>query len=212
MADVEVLLEVVAQREDQERALVGGQLHRGGQAALDDGEVAGGEVLVEVVHVGADLEPGMRGQRRGVDARAGDDDHAQVRDLRAGGGEGVDHAAQQRGADAGAADGDDADPLAGPVAERRAQPFAVADRGEAGDVAGEVEVLLGPVADRGQLGAEALVDDVVGVADEQRAVAQSRVAVDVLDHLGVVVGGQRALVLDRAASRRSRSARRRRRA
>ena len=38
-------------------------------------------------------------------------------------------------------------------------------------------------------------DDVVRVADEDRAVADAREALDVLDHLGVVVGGQERLAL-----------------
>ena len=79
VGDVHVLLEVVAQREVEERPLAGGQLHRGGQAALDHREVARREVAVEVVHVGDDLEAlGLR-QRLRVDARAGDHDHAQLR-------------------------------------------------------------------------------------------------------------------------------------
>src|SRR5215510_12310404 len=53
VADVEVLLEVVAEREVQERALGGGQLHGGGQPALDDGEVADAQMLIEAVHVAA---------------------------------------------------------------------------------------------------------------------------------------------------------------
>ena len=56
-------------------------------------------------------------------------------------------------------------------------------------------MLLGPVADHRQVGPERVADDVVGVADEDRPVADARVARDVLDHLGVVVGGQEALVL-----------------
>ncbi len=100
--------------------------------------------------------------------------------------------------------------LARAVAELGAQPLAVGEVGwiEAGDVTGEVEVLLGPVANHRQVGPEAVGDDVVGVADEERAVAQPRVAVDLLDHLGVVVGGQEAPRARRrrasAASRRSR--------
>ena len=56
-------------------------------------------------------------------------------------------------------------------------------------------MLLGPVANRRQLGAEAVGDDVVGVADEDGTVTDPREAGDVLDHLGVVVGGQEGLVL-----------------
>ena len=56
-------------------------------------------------------------------------------------------------------------------------------------------MLLGPVADLGQVRPEPLGDDVVGVADEDRAVAHAREARDVLDHLGVVVRGQERLVV-----------------
>ena len=156
---------------------------------------------VEVVHVGADLEPvGARapssesGSMRGP----GDDDHPQLGDEPLGLREGCDHAAQQS-----------ATPTPEPptvtmqtcssarVAELGAQRGAVAEAGrvEAGDVAGEVEVLLGPLADRGQAGAEAVGHDVLRIADEDRAVAHPRVARDLLDHLGVVVGGEQRLAL-----------------
>src|SRR5262249_49752419 len=58
VTDVEVLLEVVPEREVEERAPGGSQLHGRGQAALDDGEVADGQVLVEPVDVTAQLEAG----------------------------------------------------------------------------------------------------------------------------------------------------------
>ena len=106
-----------------------------------------------------------------------------------------DDAAQQVAADARAAHGDDADLLAGPVAELVAQLLAVGDGLEPGHVAREVVVLLRPVADPGQLGAERVRHDVLRVADEDRPVADPREARDVLDHLGVVVGGQERLVL-----------------
>ena len=54
---------------------------------------------------------------------------------------------------------------------------------------------LGPVADLRQARPERLGDDVVGVADVERAVAKAREAGDVLDHLRVVVRGQECLVL-----------------
>ena len=63
--DVQVLLKVVAERKDEERPLVGGQLHRRRQPALDDRQVAGREVAVEVVDVGADLEPVPLGELAG---------------------------------------------------------------------------------------------------------------------------------------------------
>ena len=61
-----------------------GQLHRRRQPALHDGEVAGGQVAVQVVDVRAHLEAVGARQRRRVDARAGDDDHPQRRDALAG--------------------------------------------------------------------------------------------------------------------------------
>src|SRR6188768_1431404 len=62
VADVEVLLEVVAQREVEERPLLRGQLHRRRQAPLDHCQVTGRQVAVEVVHIWDDLETGVRGQ------------------------------------------------------------------------------------------------------------------------------------------------------
>lgn len=54
--DVELLLEVVLKREVHEWALGCGELHAGGEAALDDGEVAGCEMAVELGDVGAHLD------------------------------------------------------------------------------------------------------------------------------------------------------------
>ena len=56
-------------------------------------------------------------------------------------------------------------------------------------------MLLGPVTDQRQVGAERLGDDVVGIADVERTVANAREARDVLDHLRVVVRGQELLAL-----------------
>src|SRR5262249_53352911 len=61
--DVNVLLEVVLKREVEERPAVGGEFHRGREAALDDREVASGQMPVQVVYVGADLEPVVRWER-----------------------------------------------------------------------------------------------------------------------------------------------------
>ena len=47
VVDVAVLLEVVLEGEVQERSSAGDELHAGGEAALDDGEVASGQVPVE---------------------------------------------------------------------------------------------------------------------------------------------------------------------
>src|SRR5919197_4196723 len=99
--------------------------------------------------------------------------------------------------DARSADGDDADLLVRRVADLRANPLAIDEvvRIETGDVPRERVVLLGPVADQWEVGAEAVGNDVVGVADEDRAVPDTWVARDVLDHLGVVVGRQIRLAL-----------------
>ena len=74
----------------------------------------------------------------------------------------------------------------GAIAELLAERVAIGDLGrvEAGDVAGEVEVLA-RVQSRiaGRPGPRRSGDDVVGIADEDRAVAQPRMARDVLDHL-----------------------------
>ena len=64
-----------------------------------------------------------------------------------------------------------------------------------GDLADEVEVLLDPVADHRQARAEPARHDVLGVADEQRAVAHGREARNLLEHLLVEVGGQERLAL-----------------
>ena len=71
----------------------------------------------------------------------------------------------------------------------------------ADDVAREIEVLGHPVAHRRQVLAERQRHDVLGRADEDGAVAHAGMALDVPDHLGVVVGGQEGLVL---AARRHR--------
>ena len=60
MPDVEVLLEVVAEWEVQERPAAGGQLHGRGQPTLDDGQVAHRQMAVELVDVRADLEAVVR--------------------------------------------------------------------------------------------------------------------------------------------------------
>ena len=71
VGDVELLLEVLAEREVDEPASCRGELHRGCEAALDDGDVASGEMPVQVGEVPADFEPIDRSQARGVDAWPG---------------------------------------------------------------------------------------------------------------------------------------------
>src|SRR5215208_3880283 len=80
VADVDVLLEVAGEREREERPARGGQLHAGREAALDDGDVARGEVAREPVDVAVELEALVRGERLAADARAADDDHPEAGD------------------------------------------------------------------------------------------------------------------------------------
>src|SRR3954451_23387050 len=63
VADVDVLLEVAREREREERAAGGRQLHARGEPALDDGDVAGGEVAREAVDVAVELEARVSGER-----------------------------------------------------------------------------------------------------------------------------------------------------
>lgn len=69
---MELLLEVVGQREVEEWPPGGGQLHGDGQAALHNSDVAGGEVPVEPGHEAADIEAvgqgPSAGERRRVQA------------------------------------------------------------------------------------------------------------------------------------------------
>jgi hypothetical protein len=136
-------------------------------------------------------------ERGRIDPRAGDDDHARrgnpLLRLR----ECLDHAPQQVPADARAADGDDADLHVVAVTELVTQRGAIGEVGgiEAGDVAREGEVLARPVAHPRQLWPERVGDDVIVVADIDRAVAEPREARDVLDHLRVVVRGDESLAL-----------------
>ena len=112
-------------------------------------------------------------------------------------GERGDHTPQEVSPHARPTDGDDAHLLGVPVAELGTQPLPVSELAgvEARDVPGKGEVLLGPVPDQRELGAERIGDDVVGVSDEDRPIADARKAGDVLDHLGVVIGREKGLVL-----------------
>src|SRR6185437_3054461 len=95
-------------------------------------------------------------------------------------------------ADAAAADGDHADQLVIAVSQPGAERYHLVGLGwrEAGDVAGVGEMPRGPVPDGRQAPAEGVRHDVLVVPDEDGPVPDPRVAVDVLDHLGVVVSGQ----------------------
>src|SRR4051794_29346659 len=60
VSHVEVLLEVMPQRNVQEWAAVRGQFHRSREAALHDGEVTRGQVPVQIRNVSADLDARAR--------------------------------------------------------------------------------------------------------------------------------------------------------
>ena len=75
---MEVLLEVVAQRDIYERTLVGDELHRGRESALDDRQVARCERPREIVHVAAHLHAFDRLELAGVDARSAHQEHPRV--------------------------------------------------------------------------------------------------------------------------------------
>jgi hypothetical protein len=95
-------------------------------------------------------------------------------------------------ADARATDGGDANLFSVGKAETFAKRRAIAERRGmlANDVAAEFEMRLGPGANPWQIGAERAGDDIIGVADENRPIADTRIALNMADHLGVVVGGQ----------------------
>ena len=137
-----------------------------------------------------------RAERARVDARAGDDHHPEAGDAAPRLVVRRDHAPQQVVADARTAHADHADDLVVGVPEPVPQRLAVGRVGPLPHhVAGEVEVLLGPRPGRRQVRPQRQVDHVGRVADEHRPVAQRGVPRDVLDHLGVVVGGQERLPL-----------------
>ena len=145
---------------------------------------------IEVLHVGAHLEPVVARKRLRIDPRPGDDNHPQRRHpllrLRERG----DHPPQQVAADARAADGDDADLLLVAVAELGSEGCPVGElcRIEARDVAREGVVLLGPVRIQGRWDANRS-GTMSSIADEDGPVAHAREPRDVLDHLLVVVAG-----------------------
>src|SRR5581483_11349489 len=134
--------------------------------------------------------PVVAGEARGVDPRSGDDDHPELGDplprLRVRRRD----AAEQVLAHARAADRHDADALVGPEPQSRAELLAIPEGGgvEPGDVAAERVVGVRPLADRGEPRTEGARDYVLRIADEHREIAKAREALDVLDHLGVVVG------------------------
>lgn len=109
---------------------------------------------------------------------------------------GVEHPSQQGQSDARAPDRDDAHPLVLVVAESLPQgPDVVGRRVEPRDVAGEVKLALRPLPDRRQPRSEGVGDDVVGVADEDRAVPQPPEPRSLLEHLRVEIRCERGLLV-----------------
>lgn len=79
---MEGLLEMSLKGQVNEGPAGGGELHESGEAALDDGKVAGSQVPVQVWHVGAHVDAFRCRQASRVDARAGDDEYSQAGQLR----------------------------------------------------------------------------------------------------------------------------------
>ena len=97
--------------------------------------------------------------------------------------------AEQAPPDAGSPDRGQDHALVVPVAELRPQGRAVAQgpRVEVEGVAGEAEVLPGPLPHVRQVRAELAIEDVVLVADEDRQVAHVGMEAQVVDVLGVLL-------------------------
>src|SRR5215470_20323854 len=127
MGDVKILLEVIAEREIDEGGAGRRQLHAGGQTALNQREVACGEMTVEIGHEGCDLDADLRVQRPWINARTGDHDHAQSRDFCLRRRPSLQDAIDQVSADAGAADSYDADLLVCRISQRLPQLGSTAE-------------------------------------------------------------------------------------
>ena len=152
MRHVELLLEVALEREEQERAPRGDELHRGRQNpawTTPMSQASSQRCRPSDVPVHLDA---VDGDRRGIDARAAHDHHAQAGHEAARGGLRCQHRAQEMRADARAAHGDQADLLVLAPLELAPQRSALFghERIEAGDVPAELEVLLDPRPDLGQ--------------------------------------------------------------
>src|SRR5688572_8904857 len=125
VAHVEVLLEVMAQRDVQERPARCCQFHACRQPALYDCQVAGGKVSVELRYEPAHFEALVLTERARIDPWPGNDNHPKRRHSTLRLRKCLDHSAQQVSADTGAADGDDADLFVVSVAEIMTQPCAI---------------------------------------------------------------------------------------
>ena len=71
----------------------------------------------------------------------------------------------------------------------------------ADDIACEIEMPGHPIAHGRQISSKRARNNVLGLADENRAIANTGMALDMLDHLGVVVGGKEGLMLSARSHR-----------
>src|SRR6267378_5974895 len=169
----ELLLEVIPEREVEERRAERGQLHRCREAALHDRQIGGGVMPEEIRHEGPHLEAGRVWKRGAVEPGAGHQHHAGVGDARRDEREGRRALLEQVAADAGAADRDEDHALARVVAERGAEGRLVPEVGrvEVIGVARELEMLARPLPHVGQVRTERAVEHVGLVAHHEREVA-----------------------------------------
>src|SRR5437870_4449212 len=134
------------------------------------------------------------GKGADVDTGAGDSNHSQSGDPPSCRWKRLHQPTQQLRAYARAADGGDADDVIVPVAEPAAQLAAIEDRlvVQSEDVAAcELVMSLGPCSHLRQPRSKCAGNDIFGPPDEDGPVTQSWKALDLLDHLCVVVGSQR---------------------
>src|SRR5581483_3927377 len=197
MGDVEILLEVIAQRKIDEGGAGRRQFHAGSQPALHQREVTCGEMSIEIRHERRDFNAFRRVQRFWIDAGTCDHDHAQFRDFGFRGRPGLQDTFDQMAADPGAAHGDDANLLVRRISQRLPQlrPPTEVFWMLAHYIAREIEMLRHPFAHSRQILAEGERNDVRRLADEDRAVPHGRMPLDMLDHLGIVIGREKRLVL-----------------
>src|SRR5215813_399875 len=189
--DVEVLLEMIAEREVEKGRAEGGQLHRAGEAALDNGEVGGGVMPKQMRHVGAHVDARPRRQLAWVEPGSRDQQHPCVGDLRGDPGEGEGGLSEEILPHAGAPRGDQDDPLVGAILELMPQRHLVGVRGrvEVIGISGEVEVLPRPLAHVRQVRAELAVQYVLHIAHHDRQVAHVGMQAQVVDVLRVLLPG-----------------------
>src|SRR5262249_3371441 len=158
-----LLLEVMAQRKVEERSPERGQLHGGGEAALDDGEIDGGMMPEEIRHEGAHLDAGAPRRLHLREPWTAHEDEARLGNLRGDEGEGLRALPEETPSNPGSSHGGEDDALVGAVAELRAQGGAVGQGAgiEVEGVAGEAEVLPRPLPHVRKVGAELAVEHVL---------------------------------------------------